>query len=69
MCQVIIFLFSNDLMGVIVLLSWGSVGSVCVRVCEQSPKTSFLKGFFSLYSPDCPSPQPDDVISICYDGG
>nr|XP_046196207.1 little elongation complex subunit 2-like [Oncorhynchus gorbuscha] len=31
-------------LGLIVLLSWGSVGSVC----EQSPRTCLLKGLFSL---------------------
>ena len=38
MCQVIICLFLMIWLGLIVLLSWGSVGSVCV--CEQSPRTS-----------------------------
>ena len=46
MCQVIIFLFSHVL-GLIVLLSWGSVGCVCV--CEQSPRTSLLRGLFSRF--------------------
>ena len=34
-------------LGLIVLLSWGSVGSVCV--CEQSPRTSLLRGLFSMF--------------------
>ena len=29
------------------LLSWGSVGCVCV--CEQSPRTSLLRGLFSRF--------------------
>ena len=32
-------------LGLIVLLSWGAVGCVCV--CEQSPRTSLLRGLFS----------------------
>ena len=34
-------------LGLIVLLSWGSVGSVCV--CELSPRTSLLRGLFSRF--------------------
>ena len=41
-CQVILFFSWFDWLGLIVLLSWGSVGSVCV--CEQSPRTSLLRG-------------------------
>ena len=45
MCQELSFCFLMIWLGIIVLLSWGSVGSVY----EQSPRTSFLRGLFSRF--------------------